>query len=103
MTQVINAFHPDYVKTYHPDLLESIRTQGRQKQVSQSVTSFVEEKRKTSPSHGTVVGVTKTPSHVHRSPKPIKVPILTKTQQNMTMKEVTDELIHNLKQKVKRK
>lgn len=26
MTAVINAFHPDYVKTYHPDLMKEFRT-----------------------------------------------------------------------------
>ena len=30
MKQVINAFHPDYVKTYHPELLSSIRTESTQ-------------------------------------------------------------------------
>ena len=28
---IINAFHPDYVKTYHPELLASIRTEESQK------------------------------------------------------------------------
>lgn len=27
---VINAFHPDYVKTYHPDLMSGIRTESTQ-------------------------------------------------------------------------
>lgn len=31
MTEVINAFHPDYVKTYHPELLTSIKTEAAQK------------------------------------------------------------------------
>lgn len=29
--EIINAFHPDYVKTYHPELLSSIRTEAAQK------------------------------------------------------------------------
>lgn len=28
---IINAFHPDYVKTYHPELLSSIRMEEKQK------------------------------------------------------------------------
>lgn len=28
---VINAFHPDYVKTYHPELLSNIRLESTQK------------------------------------------------------------------------
>lgn len=27
---VINAFHPDYIKTYHPELLSTIRTESTQ-------------------------------------------------------------------------
>ena len=27
---VINAFHPDYVKTYHPDLLKSLAVEAKQ-------------------------------------------------------------------------
>lgn len=28
---IINAFHPDYVKTYHPELLASIKAEATQK------------------------------------------------------------------------
>ena len=28
---IINAFHPDYVKTYHPELLTSIKVEEQQK------------------------------------------------------------------------
>ena len=28
---IINAFHPDYIKTYHPEMLSSIRTEETQK------------------------------------------------------------------------
>ncbi len=28
---IINAFHPDYVKTYMPELLSSIKTEAQQK------------------------------------------------------------------------
>lgn len=28
--EIINAFHPDYVKTYHPELLSSIRVESQQ-------------------------------------------------------------------------
>lgn len=30
-TPVINAFHPDYIKTYHPEFLTAIRTENTQK------------------------------------------------------------------------
>ena len=28
--EIINAFHPDYVKTYHPDLLTGIKSEAKQ-------------------------------------------------------------------------
>ena len=28
---IVNAFHPDYIKTYHPELLSSIRSEASQK------------------------------------------------------------------------
>lgn len=30
-TPIINAFHPDYIKTYHPELLSSIKAEEVQK------------------------------------------------------------------------
>jgi hypothetical protein len=30
MTQVINAFHPDYIKTYHPELMSRIQMEAAQ-------------------------------------------------------------------------
>jgi hypothetical protein len=30
MTATINAFHPDYIKTYHPELLSSVRLESTQ-------------------------------------------------------------------------
>lgn len=30
MTTIINAFHPDYVKTYHPELLTAIKLESTQ-------------------------------------------------------------------------
>lgn len=32
---VINAFHPDYVKTYHPELLKTIRSEQKAKENGQ--------------------------------------------------------------------
>ena len=55
--QVINAFHPDYVKTYNPEFLEYFRTLTIQKQCGEAVTKFVNKKRKTVPSHGTIFGI----------------------------------------------
>lgn len=54
MTKTINAFHPDYIKTYHPDLIKDI-TAGHA--ASTNMTKVVQETRKTKPSHGTMMGI----------------------------------------------
>lgn len=56
---VINAFHPDYVKTYHPEFITSIRTESRQTAAGQTLTEFVEKTRKKKPMHGTLSGISK--------------------------------------------
>ena len=33
MSEVINAFHPDYVKTYMPDLMKDFRTHAANREV----------------------------------------------------------------------
>ena len=65
--EVINAFHPDYVKTYHPNLMDDFHMLNKNKQRSDSLTNHVEEMRETVPSHGTVFGVSET--SVSISPK----------------------------------
>lgn len=74
MTQVINAFHPDYAKTYHPELFASLRQESRQTQAGKTLTNYVEKKRETCPSHGTIEGISKKiiPSHINR-PKQMMV------------------------------
>jgi hypothetical protein len=55
---IINAFHPDYVKVHAPELLAAQKLEQRRHENSKNMTRFVEKKRKTKPSHGTVFGVT---------------------------------------------
>jgi len=74
MTQEkINAFHPDYVKTYMPNFMTDIRTESRQTKNGQMLSQYVDNTRKTKPSHGTVFGISNkvtsvtVPSHMHRA------------------------------------
>jgi hypothetical protein len=55
--QVINAFHPDYVKTYNPEFVEYFRTLTIQKQCGEAASRHITKKRKTVPSHGTIFGL----------------------------------------------
>jgi len=73
MTQeTINAFHPDYVKTYMPHFLTELRIDSRQTKNGQMMTQYVEKTRKTKPSHGTLFGISDkvtsvtVPAHMHR-------------------------------------
>jgi len=104
MTNQINAFHTDYVKTYMPEFLTELRTESRQTKAGQTLSSYVEKKRVTTPSHGTINGISKNPLPIHqmRPKEMMKRPILTKKEQSMTMQEVTAELIENLKTKGKK-
>ena len=56
----INAFHPDYAKTYEKKLLQELRTNNLNKQRGQTLTEHVEHVRANhNPAHGTVYGITK--------------------------------------------
>lgn len=57
MAEKINAFHPDYIKTYHPNFLTDLRIESRQTKNGQNMTNHVNKVRKTKPSHGTVFGI----------------------------------------------
>jgi hypothetical protein len=52
---IINAFHPDYVKTYMPELLSTIKTEARMKENGEKVA-------KTTPMKMHIIR----PAHVHR-------------------------------------
>jgi hypothetical protein len=103
MTKEINCFHPEYVKTYMPEFLTEIRVESRQTKAGQALSSYVEKKRETSPSHGTINGISKNPLPIHqmRPKEMMKRPISSKAQQGMTMKEVAAELDQIFKRKEK--
>lgn len=63
---VINAFHPDYIKTYHPEFISEMRTASAQTRAGKTMSAYVEKKRETVPSHGTVFGLNEIPAHITR-------------------------------------
>lgn len=69
---------------------------------SASMTDYVEKKRKTNPTHGTVYGMTEKEVSVS-PPKRMKkpLPILTKAEQNKTMLEIHNELVDMRMKKLK--
>lgn len=56
---VINAFHPDYVKTHMPEFVTSIRTTSMQQEAGRNVAKYLDNRRKDDPSHGTMFGLSK--------------------------------------------
>lgn len=59
MSKVINAFHPDFIKTHYPDFMRSFRIDSRNKQAGQTLTEYVDKVRKKKPLHGTLSGISK--------------------------------------------
>ena len=72
--EVINAFHPMYVKTHEPDLMKHFRLASAGKKASMTLSDHVEEMRKVDPAHG-YLGISKTPREM-KPPKMMKRPSL---------------------------
>lgn len=79
---MINAFHPDYIKTHEPKFMDEFRTHEARRSAAETLTKHVEKKRKTNPLHGFVHGIQKA-----------RKPILTKVEQRKTMLEIHNEMI----------
>ena len=50
----MNAFHPDFIHTYHADLIASTRASSKG---SQAATVFAEKQRQKDPNFGTIKGL----------------------------------------------
>lgn len=57
----MNAFHPDYMKTFEPTFMDAFRTHEARRSAAETLAKYVEKKRKTNPNYGYVHGVTKVP------------------------------------------
>ena len=87
MTEVINAFHKDYVKTHMKEFTASIMLQNKHKRSSQMMAEYTEEQRRANPSLGTIHHLIK-PLHVMRAPEMMKPKKLsTKERVNLAPKE----------------
>lgn len=77
----MNAFHPLYVQTYMPEFLSSLRMESRQTAAGQSLSKHVEKVRETTPSHGTIHGISNKVLPLHQMrPKEMMQPKKTKSQ-----------------------
>jgi hypothetical protein len=80
---VINAFHPDYVKTHMPEFMAHVKQQNKHELASQSMANLTIRKRTQDKT---------IPLHVMRAP-----------ERNMTMAEVMDELAEMKRKKLSAK
>ena len=63
----INAFHKDYIKTYHPELIKQIQAESMYKKKGEDLSKHVDKVRETKPTHGTLFGISE--NAVSVSPK----------------------------------
>lgn len=57
--KIINAFHPDFMKTHMPNFMNEFRTADARRQAAETLSGYVTEKRKVTPSHGKIEGLSK--------------------------------------------
>lgn len=86
MTNQINAFHKDYVKTHMKEFTASIMVQNKHKVSSQMMAEYTEELRKTNPSLGTIHHMVK-PLHVNRAPEMMRPKKTTKERVDLAPRE----------------
>ena len=58
---MINAFHPDYLKTHEPNFMKSFRTHDANQRAAETLAKHVAKKREVEPTYGYVHGVSKIP------------------------------------------
>lgn len=62
---MINAFHPDYMKTHEPNFMQSFRTHEANRQAAATLAKHVAKKRETNPAYGYVHGISVAPREFH--------------------------------------
>ena len=92
--KIINAFHPDFVKTHMPEFLSQIRTNEARAKASHTLTTFVEKRRVEKPSHGSVYGISSKP--ISAFPKKL---VMHRKGREMTIPEIHNELADMLNKK----
>jgi len=99
----INAFHPDYIKTYMPTFMDVFRTHDARREAAEALSEYVTNKRRTKPSHGQLTGISKVQRETVPNQKFQDISAFPKTRKresikslwegaNMTMAEVAQEL-----------
>lgn len=85
--KLINAFHPDYVKTYMQEFLTQLQVESRSTKAGQTLSNYVTNQRKQKPMHGTLSGISKNPV----SSKPLEFLIFSRAgTKNTTHKKKSD-------------
>jgi hypothetical protein len=101
--KLINAFHPDFVKTHMPEFLTAVKTDNTHAESATNLSKTVTKIRKTKPSHGQLVGISKVQRETEPNQKFQDISAFPKTRKResmkslaagkkMTMAEVAEEL-----------
>jgi hypothetical protein len=105
----INAFHPDFVRTHMPEFLTAVKTDDRQSQAGKTLSGYVTHKRKITPSHGQLVGISKVQRETVPNQKFQDIAAFPKTRETqlslrrgakMTVAEIAKELTDAQKAKI---
>jgi len=105
---IINAFHPEFVRTNMPDFLTAVKQDQQYATSATNLSKTVTKLRKTKPSHGNVAGISKAQRETVPNQKFQDISAFPKTRKresikslwegaDMTMAEIAQEL--NLKGK----
>ena len=68
--EIINAFHPDYMKTHEPDFMKPFRTADANKRMAMTMSDHIEKLRETNPAVG-YLNISKVPREI-KTPKMMK-------------------------------
>lgn len=98
---MINAFHPLFIQTHMPELLNTFRTHDARRESAETLSGYVTKKRKTTPLHGTVTGISKAQRETVPNQKFQDIAAFPKTRETqkslrrgakMTVAEIAEEL-----------
>jgi hypothetical protein len=98
---IINAFHPDYVKTHMPQFLTAVKQEQQYATSATNLSKTVTKMRRTKPLHGNVAGMSTRESATYQPARDMGAFPKTRRKEsikslwagaNMTMAEVAQEL-----------
>jgi len=85
---MINAFHPLFVQTHMPTFMDVFRTHDARREAAEALSEYVTKKRRTKPSHGQLVGISKAQRETEPNQKFQDISAFPKTRKRESMKSL---------------